>query len=133
MRFGALWTLLPDEAIPIVILALILAAVFLGRRVLPILVVVVLSVVLAPFVSSFVDTLPTPIVIALGIAFMLVVVRSVAVLILGAGAADHMTGVLAADAIRFAVRSAVFLPSMLMRLAFRGPRLGIRRNRRSEE
>jgi hypothetical protein len=112
MRWGVLWTFLPDEALPLLIvgvgLALMLGLIS-GRAALGLLGLLLLSPLLAPLIEELLGELP-PWISLIILAFLaLALFRGLAALILGQRAADAMAGNLAADLVRLMVRL-LFLP-----------------------
>jgi hypothetical protein len=119
MRWSLL-TLVPDEALPLLIAAVGLAMVcglLRGRAALVLLAMLLLAPVLGVLVESLLAQCPpwvTWLVLA-GVGLSLL--KGLAVLLLGSRAADTMLGSLAADLVRFVVRLA--LPLLLLWWAVR--------------
>ena len=103
-RWGVLWTLLPDEALPLVIMVAGLMMILGFRRAgLGVLGTALLLPVLAPFVEALFGELP-PWVSLVVLAFVgLSILKGLAALLIGPRAADHMAGSLAADIVRIVV------------------------------
>ena len=110
------WTLLPDEALPLVIagagLALLIGIItrkvafhFIGM--------ILLSLLLAPFIESFMSEIPLPITLLIMVLLGLSLLRGIASIFLGKEAASHLVGSLAADAVRLVLK-ALFLPFRLL-------------------
>lgn len=121
-----MWMLLPDWAIPLVILGIALATVLgvlRGGAAFSLLGVVLLFALLGPFVEGIVEgvagTLPPWMSLALLVIVGLVLLRAAAALFLGRRASDHMVGILAADLVRLAV-IALFFPFRLLGRLLRG-------------
>jgi hypothetical protein len=95
---------LPDEALPLVIVAAGLLMILGFRRAgLGVLGTALLLPVLSPFIEALFGELP-PWVSFVVLAFVgLAILRGLAALLIGERAADHMTGSLAADVVRFVV------------------------------
>lgn len=111
MRWGALWTLLPDEALPLLIVGVGLAMIvglLRGRAALNILLMILLIPVLAPFVEALMGALPPWLSLIILAAVGLSILKGLATLIIGSRAADTMVGSLAADLVRLAVRILIF-------------------------
>ena len=104
MRSGALWALLPDEALPLIIMGAGLMIILGFRRAgLSVLGAALLLPVLSPFIEALFGELP-PWVSLVILAFIgLAILRGLAALLIGQRAADHMTGSLAADVVRVVV------------------------------
>lgn len=101
MRWSALWTLLPDEALPLVIMVAGLMMVIGFRRAgLSLLGLALLTPILAPFVEALIAELPpwVSLIILILVGFSLL--RGLSVLLIGPRATDHMVGSLAADIVR---------------------------------
>jgi len=119
MRSGILWALLPDEALPLVIMIAGLMMILGFRQVaFSILGVVLLFPILAPFVEALLGELP-PWVSLVILAFVgLAILRGLAALLIGQRAADTMVGSLAADVVRIIV-GILFFPLRVAWWAFR--------------
>jgi hypothetical protein len=112
MRWGVLWTFLPDEALPLLIvgvgLALMLGLIS-GRAAFGLLGLFLFSPLLLPLIEALLGEL-SPWILLIILAFLtLALFRGLAALILGQRAADAMAGNLAADLVRLMVRL-LFLP-----------------------
>jgi hypothetical protein len=112
MRWGVLWTFLPDEALPLLIvgvgLALMLGLIS-GRAAFGLLGLFLFSPLLLPLIEALLGELP-PWISLIILAFLaLALFRGLAALILGQRVADAMAGNLAADLVRLMVRL-LFLP-----------------------
>lgn len=126
MRWSVLWTLVPDEALPLLIAAVGLAMVcglLRGQAALRLLALVLLAPVLGALGQSLLAQCPpwvTWLVLA-GVGLSLL--KGLAALLLGPRAADTMLGSLAADLVRLVVRFVVrlalplALPLLLLWLA----------------
>jgi hypothetical protein len=116
MRWSVLWTFLPDEALPLLIVGIGLAIILgllRGRAALGLLVLLLLAPVLGAVVEPLLAQLP-PWVTVLLLAFVgLAILRRLAALFLGPRAADTMVGALAADVVRLAVRL-LLLPLLIV-------------------
>jgi hypothetical protein len=102
-----LWTFLPDEALPLLIvgvgLALMLGLIS-GRAALGLLGLLLLFPLLTPLVEALLGELPPWISLVILALIALAILRGLAALLLGARAADTMVGNLAADLVRLVVR-----------------------------
>ena len=113
-----LWLFLPDEAVVLVI-ALIGFGLVVGflrlRSAGQLLGSIVLMLLVAPFVERFVSSLPAwlDVLLLLGIGWA--VLRGLSRLVLGARAADHMVGTLAADVVRWLFRGVFFVITLPFR------------------
>ncbi len=119
MRWGALWMLMPDAAMPLVVLGVGLAVLFgflRGRAALALLFgLLVLPILLAPFVETAMAELPAWISLAVLLLLLLAILRGVAALLIGRAAAAEMVGHIAAQAV-----IALFaLPFRMVRWGFR--------------
>lgn len=111
MRWGVLWTLLPDEALPLLIAGVGLAMILgllRGRAALGILLMLLLAPVLASFVEVLMEILPPWISLIVLAVIGLSILKGLAALLIGPRAADTMVGSLAADLVRLAVRILIF-------------------------
>jgi len=119
MRSGVFWALLPDEALPLVIMVAGLLMILGFRRAgLSILGAALLLPMLAPFVEALFGELP-PWVSLVILAFIgLAILRGLAALLIGQRAADTMVGSLAADVVRIVV-GILFFPLRVAWWAFR--------------
>ena len=122
---GVLWSFLPDTALPLVFV--VVALLLILRLITPraagmILGGLLLGSLLAPFLEVLFSHLPWW--VSFGILLMIGIslVKGVLALFLGARAADHVAGSLAADLIRFLLRLC-FAP---FRLAFALAGRGVR-------
>lgn len=119
MRSGMLWALLPDEALPLIVLGAGLAFILGFRQAaLGLLTLVMLLPVFAPFIEACFAELP-PWVALVIIAFVgLAMLRGMVALLIGQRAADTMVGSLAADVIRLVI-GLLFFPLRLAWWVFR--------------
>lgn len=119
MRWGAIWMLLPDEALPLLILGVgftMILGLLRGRAALGILLMLLLAPVLAPFVEALMGVLPPWISLIVLAVVGLSILRGLAALAIGTRAADTMVGSLAADLVRLAMRMLIF-PLRVLRWA----------------
>lgn len=103
---GALWLLIPDEALVLVIAAIglgLILRLISGRTAAAVLGMLVLLLVLAPAAEVLFASLPSWVGILILVAIAGSLLRLFLALFLGTRAAAHTVGILAADAIRFAV------------------------------
>lgn len=121
MRWGILWALLPDQAMPLAVmgagLALILGLVA-RRMALGIVGMLLLLSLLTPFVEAVVGDLPPWFSLVIMAFFALAIIRGLAGIVLGQRPADTMVGILAADIVRLVV-AILILPLRAVRWAFR--------------
>lgn len=113
---SALWSLLPNSALPLVIIGLGLAVVIgliKPRRAVSIVGFFLLSILLAPFFSALFDALPWWVCLLVTVFFVLSICRAVIRLMIGGRASDHVVGALTADVIRMCFR-ALFFPFRLL-------------------
>ena len=125
-RTGALWLLLPEEIMGLVLVVAVFALMFglmRGRTFLAIAALIAFLPVVALAVEAVLAELPPWVALLVLVAVGLAMLRAVASLILGGRAADTMVGTLAADVVRLAV-TGMFLPFRLAgraaRAAFNG-------------
>lgn len=119
---------LPDEAAVLVIagigLALMVGVINLGAA-FRYLGLVCLLLVLSPFVGSLLNLIPTIWLVPIVVMVALSMARSLATMLIGRGATEHMVGSLAASVVR-GVFVCMFLPFRmgfaLLRWSFFGPR-----------
>jgi uncharacterized membrane protein YkgB len=114
-----LWLFIPDEAL-VLIIVLIGLGLMVGflrpRSAGRLLGGIVLMLLLAPFVESIISSFPWWVNLLLLLGFGWAVIRGLSRLVLGARAADHMTGILAADVVRGLFRAAFFALTLPFRL-----------------
>jgi cellulose synthase/poly-beta-1,6-N-acetylglucosamine synthase-like glycosyltransferase len=111
-----LWSLVPDSALPLVIVGVALAlivGVIKRRAAFSIIGFFVLSILLSPLFEVIFSMLPWWLTLLIGVGFAVAIARALMALVLGRRATDHMVGILAADAVRGLFR-AVFLPFRLL-------------------
>lgn len=123
-RTGALWLLLPEELLGLVLVVAVFALMFglmRGRTFLGIAALIAFLPVVALAVEHVLGALPPWVALLVLLAVALSFVRALASLLLGARAADHMIGILAADVVRLAL-VCVFLP---FRVLVRAARAGL--------
>lgn len=123
MRWAPFWMLLPDEALPFIVVGLGFAVLFGFLRLrgaMAILVgLVVLPVLLAPSIDGMMEEVPRSVSLATLVVLGLILLRGLAALLLGGRAADHMTGILAADVVRLVVLGLLVMPLRVVRWALR--------------
>ncbi len=115
MRTTLLWGLIPDEAIPLLIVGGALLSIFVGRRVLGFVIPLLLSLLLAPFLEALVASLPWWLTLLMLLALGLALVRGALALFLGERATGHLVGSLATDVVRWGLRMLVVVPVFLGR------------------
>lgn len=121
MRWGTLWMLLPDEALLLLMVGVGIALILgllTGRTAIGVLALLILFPILAPFVEALFGTLPAWVSLLILVIVGLSILRGLASLFIGGRAADHMTGILAADVVRLIVLC-LFLPFRLVGWIFR--------------
>jgi hypothetical protein len=121
VRWGILWSLLPDETMPLIIVGIGLAMILgllTGRTAFSLLGLLVLSPIVVPFAEAVLGNLPPWVSLLLLASVALAVLRGLAALLLGQRAADTMVGTLAADLVRLIVWFLI-LPLRIVRSAFR--------------
>ena len=113
-----IWNLLPDSAMPLVIVAaalLLMVGVISRRKAFAVVGGVVGCLAMGPYIDMFLRFLPWWVSPLLLVAFAVSVSRLAPDLILGKHAADHTIGILAADLIRNAFQLLLFPFRMLSR------------------
>ncbi len=118
---GWIWMLVPDEALPLLVMGVGLALVLgllNGRAALGLLGFLLLVPLLALFVETVLGELPPWVSLVLLAFLVLSLLRGLFALLLGSRAADTMVGSLAADLVRLVVRL-LLLPLRMVRGAFR--------------
>jgi hypothetical protein len=121
MGLGRLWLLLPDEALPLVLVIAAFGVMFglmRGRSFLGLVALIVFLPVLGLLLEQVLGALPPWVALLVLVAAGLSTVRALASLVLGARAADHMVGILAADVVRLALVG-MFIPFRLLARAAR--------------
>ena len=115
MRSMLLWSLVPDEALPLILAGLgflVVLGIVPRGAVGALLALVLLPILFGPFIQSFTETmlaqLPPVVVYAALFVVGITVLRLIAALVIGRRAADHMTGALAADLVRFVLWALIF-------------------------
>ncbi len=106
-----LWLFLPDEALVLVIVLIgmgLMVGFLRPRSAGQLLGGIVLMLLLAPFIESFVSSLPWWVNLLLLFGIGWAVIRGLSRFVLGARAADHMVGTLAADVVRALFRAVFF-------------------------
>lgn len=121
-RSTLLWFLLPDEALPLVLIGgalLVIFGVMRARTVLGLVLLLAFLPVLAPVIEAVLSALPgwvsLVILAVVGISFL----QAVATFVLGRGAAEHMAGTLAADLVRILVLATTFPLRLFWRFLWR--------------
>lgn len=111
-----LWMLIPDAALPLVIVGVGLAlmvGLVSGSTAFRFLGLIVLFALLSPFVEGVMGELPPWIALVILAVVILALLRGMANLVLGSRAAATMVGILAAEVVRLALR-VLFLPFRAM-------------------
>lgn len=115
-----LWLLLPDSAIPLLIIgiALLLIIGVLSRpRAIAVLGALIAYLVLAPFAGVVLTMFPWWVSLVLLVVFVMSILRAASSLLLGECASDVMVGILAADVVRGVFKALLFPFRLLARLA----------------
>jgi hypothetical protein len=112
MGWGALWMLIPDEALPLIIAGIgvtLMLGFISGRGALMlILSLVLLPPLLAPFIEGILGELPPWMSLLILAVLGLAILRALVGILLGQRAADTMVGSLAADLVRLSVSFLLF-------------------------
>lgn len=112
------WLLLPDGALPLVVVVAGILVILGFRQVgIGLLLTILLLPILTPFVENVVAQLPPWIPLIVILIVGLSILRAILSVILGSRAADHAIGILSADAIRLAFVAFLFLPLRVVRRA----------------
>ncbi len=115
-----LWLLLPDSAIPLLIVgvALLLIVGVLSRgRAISIIGTLLAYLVFAPFAGVLLEMFPWWVSPLLLVVFVMSVLRAASGLLLGERATGHMVGILAADVVRGIFKTLLFPFRLLAKLA----------------
>lgn len=110
-----LWGLVPDEAIPVLIVGAALLSIFIGRRVLGFIVPLVVSILIAPFVESLMASLPWWLTLMMLVVLGMALVRGAIALLLGERAAGHLIGALATDVVHLVLKAILAVSVLLVR------------------
>jgi len=114
-----LWMFLPDQFLILVIVAVALGMIVglvRGRVAAGIIGGLVLMLLAQPFIDALVDSLPGWLLLLLLLWLAWWIVGAAARLLMGREAAGHMTGILAADAVRFVARAVFWIVALPFRL-----------------
>ncbi len=106
------WLLLPDSAIPLLIVGvalLLIIGVLARRRAISIIGTLLAYLVFAPFAGVLLEKFPWWVSPLLLVVFVMCVLRAASSLLLGERASDHMAGILAAGAV-MAIFKTLLLP-----------------------
>jgi hypothetical protein len=122
MRSSILWVLLPDEALPLLLVGAAVA-VMLGllrpRALVGLLGLCLLLPVIGAGLEVLLGQLPAWVSLLVLVGLGLALLRGLAALLIGTRAADTMVGTLAADVVRLVVMAVFGLPIRLARWAIR--------------
>ena len=115
-RSPGLWLLLPQEALPLLLIGgafLVMFRLASLRAVLTAVIFFALLPVFSPIIEALFSALPAWMSFLLLVGMGFWAFQAIATTVMGRGAAEHMVGSLATDIVRFLVRAA-FLPVRLM-------------------
>lgn len=115
MKSALLWGLIPDEAIPLLIVGAAMLSMLMGRRVLGFVVPLLLSLFLAPFVETLMASLPAWLTLLMFAVLGMALLRGAIALFLGERAAGHLVGALATDVVHLVLKGLVAIPVLLVR------------------
>lgn len=119
MGWAALWMLIPDEALVLIVVGVAFALMFglvSGRGALGLVLgLVVLPVLLAPFIELVLAGLPAWASLLLLLALALALLRALVAIFLGQRGSSHFFAILAADV----VKAVVLVPFRIVRWVFR--------------
>ena len=113
-----LLTLLPDQAMVLVIMLIGLAlmcGIASARRAFRMIGSIILFLLLSPFIGTLVDALPGWLLLGLIFVLGMSLLRAVSNFVIGRGATNEMVGNLAADLVRFGLRSVFFVLTLPFR------------------
>ena len=119
MPMKLLWMFLPDEFVILIIVGVALAmmvGLVRGRTAAGIIGGLILMLLAQPFIDALVDALPGWLLLLVLLWLVWWILRAVAGLLLGREAAGHMTGILAADVVRFMARAVFWITALPFRL-----------------
>ncbi len=114
-----LWLLLPDSAIPLLIVGtalLLIVGVLARKKAIAIIGTLLAYLIIAPFAGVLLAVFPWWVSPLLLVLFVMSVVRAASSLLLGERASDHMVGILAADLVMGVFRTLLFPFRLLTRL-----------------
>jgi len=115
-RSAGLWLLLPEEALPLILIGgafLIMLRIVSLRAVLGAVIFFALLPVFSPIIESLFSVLPAWVTLLFFVGIGFSCLQAIATTLIGRRAADHMVGSLAADVVRFVLKLAV-LPLRLL-------------------
>jgi hypothetical protein len=121
-RSAGLWLLLPQEALPLLLIGgafLVMFRVASFRAVLGAVVFVVLIPVFSPIIEALFAALPAWVALLFCVGMGFWCLQAIAATVIGRGAAEHMVGSLAADLVRLLVKTAFVPVRLLWRLISR--------------
>ena len=116
MRSTLLWGLIPDEAIPLLIVGAAILSIVVGRRVLGFVVPLLISILLAPFLEALVASLPWWMTLLMILALGFALLRGALGLFLGDRATGHVIGSLATDVVHLVLKAIIWTPVVTIRL-----------------
>jgi hypothetical protein len=119
MLMKLLWMFLPDEFVILVIVGVALAMIVglvRGRTAAGIIGGLILMLLAQPLIDALVDALPGWLLLLVLLWLVWWTFRALASLLLGREAAGHMTGILAADVVRFIARTVFWIIALPFRL-----------------
>lgn len=114
-----LWFLLPDAALPLVIVGIAFALMFRvisGRTAISLIGGLALCLIAAPFIESFVASLPLWVILPVLFVLLMSLLRAAAGLLFGRAVGDYVMGELIADALRLAFKAAFWLLALPFRI-----------------
>lgn len=115
-RTSGLWLLLPQEALPLLLIGgafLVMFRIASLRAVLSAVVFFALLPIFSPIIEALFGALPAWVSLLFLVGMGFWCFQAIATTVIGRGAAEHMVGSLAADIVRFLVKAA-FLPVRLV-------------------
>lgn len=121
-RTSGLWLLLPQEALPLLLIVgafLVMFRMVSRRRVLGAMICFVLLPLFSPIIEVLFDALPVWVSLLFLMGMVFWCFRAIATTVLGRGAAEHMMGSLAADIVRFLVKAACLPIRLVWRILWR--------------
>ncbi len=115
-RTSGLWLLLPQEALPLLLIGgafLIVFGIASLRAVLGAVIFFAVIPVFSPVIEALFGALPAWVALLFFLGMGFWCLQAIATTVIGRGAAEHMVGSLAADLVRFLLKAA-FLPVRLV-------------------
>lgn len=121
-RSAGIWLLLPQEALPLVLIGgafMVMFRIASLRAVLGAVVAFALLPIFSPIIEALFSALPAWVALLFFVGMGFWCLQAIATTVIGRGAAEHMVGSLAADLVRLLVKTAFVPVRLLWRLISR--------------